>query len=205
MCQFWRGHWEEAPENFEIAIRINRERPTGYFVWGNYFMVLAYAGAARALRLLEEKRDTLPPPRPINRVGSWIALMRVIEGFAMLGRREEAAELYPLAKAAIETGTVIEFFSTQMPQIPAGIAAACGEQWDAAEQHYQTALQQSQELPHKMAQPEVRRWYSRMLIDRAAPGDLDKARTLLAEAKDMYQRIGMPRHVEMAREMSKEI
>ena len=205
LCQFWRGHWEDAPENFEISLRIDRERPTPFFPWGNYFMVLAYAGDPRALRLFEERRSTMPRPRPVNHCGSWVALMRVIEGFAMLGRREEAAELYPLAKAAIETGTVIEFFSTQMPQIPAGIAAACGEQWDAAEQHYQTALRQSQELPHKMAQPEVRRWYSRMLIDRAAPGDLDKARTLLAEAKDMYQRIGMPRHVEMTQKMAKEI
>ena len=47
-------------------------------------------------------------------------------------------------------------------------------------------------------QPEVRRWYARMLIDRDAPGDRAKARELLTEAIAMYRRIGMPKHVEMA-------
>ncbi len=42
-----------------------------------------------------------------------------------------------------------------------------------------------------------------MLIDRNASGDRDKARTLLGEAIDMYQQIGMPRHLEMANELLK--
>jgi hypothetical protein len=33
------------------------------------------------------------------------------------------------------------------------------------------------------------------------PGGRDKARTLLGEAVEMYQTIGMPRHVEMAEEL----
>ena len=44
----------------------------------------------------------------------------------------------------------------------------------------------------------MRRWYARMLIDRAAPGDRDKAWRLLTEAIAMHRRIGMPKHVEMA-------
>ena len=36
-----------------------------------------------------------------------------------------------------------------------------------------------------------------MLIDRAAPGDREKAQTLLREALESYQRIGMPRHVDL--------
>jgi hypothetical protein len=36
-----------------------------------------------------------------------------------------------------------------------------------------------------------------MLIDRVAPGDREKAQTLLSEALESYERIGMPRHVEM--------
>ncbi len=83
----------------------------------------------------------------------------------------------------------------------AGIAAACGEQWDVAQEHYETALKQAHDLPHKIAQPEVRRWYARMLLDRHADGDRDKARTLLGEAIEMYQTIGMPKHVEMAEEL----
>ena len=41
-----------------------------------------------------------------------------------------------------------------------------------------------------------------MLIDRNAPGDRDKARTLLSEAVEMYRTIGMPKHLEMVAKMS---
>jgi hypothetical protein len=36
-----------------------------------------------------------------------------------------------------------------------------------------------------------------MLLDRAAPGDREKAQTLLDEALESYTQIGMPRHIEM--------
>ena len=59
-------------------------------------------------------------------------------------------------------------------------------------------MRQAHELPVVIEQPEVRRWYARMLIDRDGPGDRAKARELLAEAVAMYRKIGMPKHVEMA-------
>ena len=40
-----------------------------------------------------------------------------------------------------------------------------------------------------------------MLLDRRQPGDEDRARELLDEAIVMYEEIGMPRHLEMAREI----
>ena len=67
-----------------------------------------------------------------------------------------------------------------------------------AAEHYQTALRQAHELPVVIEQPEVRRWYASMLIDRDASGDRDKARELLNESITMYRRLGMPKHVEMA-------
>ena len=61
-------------------------------------------------------------------------------------------------------------------------------------------------------QPEARRWYARMLLDRAqtgarpgdAPGDRETARRLLTEAIEMYRGIGMPKHVEMAEALLRE-
>ncbi|MDP7340698.1 MAG: hypothetical protein QGI10_14370 [Vicinamibacterales bacterium] len=50
-------------------------------------------------------------------------------------------------------------------------------------------------------QPETRRWYARMLLDRNGAGDKDKARTLLDEAIEMYGTLGMPRHHDMAKGM----
>ncbi len=83
----------------------------------------------------------------------------------------------------------------------AGIAAAAGEQWEQAEQHFETALRQAHEIPHRIEQPEVRRWYARMLIDRDAPGDREKAHKLLAEAIESYRQIGMPKHLELAEKL----
>jgi len=40
-----------------------------------------------------------------------------------------------------------------------------------------------------------------MLIDRAAPGDREKAQTLLGEALESYTQIGMPRHIEMTQKL----
>jgi hypothetical protein len=37
-----------------------------------------------------------------------------------------------------------------------------------------------------------------MLLERAAPGDGEQARALLAEAIEGYRRIGMPKHEVMA-------
>ena len=85
------------------------------------------------------------------------------------------------------------------------MAVAAGGQWDKAEEHYQTALRQAHELPVVIEQPEVRRWYARMLIDRDGPGDRDKARELLTEAVAMYRRISMPKHVEMAEALLSEL
>ena len=56
-------------------------------------------------------------------------------------------------------------------------------------------------MPDKIVQPEVRRWYATMLIERSAVGDQDKARTLLGEAIEMYRAIGMPKHLEMVEGM----
>jgi tetratricopeptide (TPR) repeat protein len=85
------------------------------------------------------------------------------------------------------------------------MAAAAGGQWEKAEEHYQKALRQAHELPIVMEQPEVRRWYARMLIDRDAPGDRDKARQLLTEAIEGYRRIGMPKHIDVAEALLGEV
>lgn len=60
-------------------------------------------------------------------------------------------------------------------------------------------------MSDKIAQPEVRRWYAAMLIERHADDDRDKARTLLGEAIEMYRTIGMPKHLEMAEGMLQRI
>ena len=66
-----------------------------------------------------------------------------------------------------------------------------------AEEHFQIALQQAESFTIALEQAEIRRFHAVMLIDRAAPGDREKAETLLGGALETYARIGMPRHSEM--------
>ena len=44
-----------------------------------------------------------------------------------------------------------------------------------------------------------------MLIERDAPGDRDKAFRLLTEAIATYRQVGMPKHVEVAERMLREV
>ena len=80
-----------------------------------------------------------------------------------------------------------------------GAAAAAARQWEAAEEHFQIAMQQAESYPCRLEEADIRRFHAMMLMDRAAPGDREKAQTLLNEALDCYTRIGMPGHAEMTR------
>ncbi|MEE8386213.1 MAG: tetratricopeptide repeat protein, partial [Dehalococcoidia bacterium] len=198
-AHFWSGRWEQALESFEEAVRLE---PPGVYTGCDcaaLFVGQAYAqNRNAALAMLKEKRDNLPVPGEANPRGAWEMLLAAVEGLAVLGERDEASELYFQAVEAIGTEAIISYYGFRLLQKTAGIAAACGGQWEKAEKHYETALRQAHELPHKIEQPEVRRWYARMLLDRGQPGDRDKARELLTEAIAMYRKIGMPKHVEMA-------
>jgi len=98
----------------------------------------------------------------------------------------------------MDAGHVVEVTFPVLIARLAGIAAASGRQWDVAVERFETALRQAHEIPFIIEQPEVRRWYADMLIERGAPGDVEKARHLLAEAIEMYRMIGMPRHIGLA-------
>jgi len=82
-------------------------------------------------------------------------------------------------------------------QTVAGIAAAAARHWEAAEDHFQAALEQAESIPHRLEQAEIRRFHAMMLMDRAGRGDRQDARRLLGEARATYTRIEMPRHIEM--------
>jgi tetratricopeptide (TPR) repeat protein len=150
------------------------------------------------LTTLRLQRGGLPSPGEPATYGSTVMLAAVVEGLAILGEGRRTSELYPQVLDFMEKGVKIIHPHMRLVETLAGIAAAAGRQWQKAEEHYQRALNYADELPHRIEQPEVRRWYARMLLDRDAPGDRETARRLLTEAVAMYRKIGMPKHVEMA-------
>ncbi len=204
-ARFLRGRWQEALQSFHDGTRLEPPGILAGQAWAGLFLVKAYAGDRdAALAMLEQRRDKLPRRGQASTFGAWEMLFGVVEGLAVLGERHEAADLYPLVLQAIDTGTLTFWYRGPLHTY-AGMAAAAGGQWEKAEEHYQTALRQAHELPVAIEQPEVRRWYARMLIDRNGPGDRDKARQLLTEAIATYRQIGMPNHVGMAEAMLGEV
>jgi hypothetical protein len=97
----------------------------------------------------------------------------------------------------VDTGAVMLWPICRFAQTIAGIAAAAAHDWDTAEDHFRTALQQAESFPHHLEQAEIRRFHAMTLIDRAAPGDRQRARQMLTDARETYTRIGMRRHSEI--------
>ena len=203
LARFFLGDWTKARADFRHADRLV---PAASW-WGRWMpsvllLTQAYAGERDALEPLRACQSDVLAIGDDSPMGTWQTIPNVVEGLATLGQLSLAADCYGAVRKALDRGTMIAI-GLQLWQMIAGVAAGAGEQWDVAEPHFEAAMRQAHGVPHRTAQPEVRRWYARMLLDRKGTGDRDKARTLLGEAVEMYQTLGMPRHLEMAREMLK--
>ncbi len=203
LVHFWAGRWDDAVAPIERGVELELVAgPTRGQASGHGIRLAAYRGEKEnALAMLEERIEHLPRAGRPNTFGSWTLMTCAVESLAVLGERARAADFYEVALDAIETGAIISMEGSKLLESVAGIAAACGEQWDVAERHFETALRQAHELPHVIEQPEVRRWWAWMLLEREAAGDRERARELLSEAITMYRDIGMPKHLEIAEGM----
>ena len=204
-AHFCSGDWAGARSEFRDADRLI---PSESFFGGMMPSVItltrAYAGDHDALAPLQAYRSEILAIGEDAKIGTWQMVPNVVEALATLGHLSLVADCYVHVRKALDKGTVIAI-NLQLWQMVAGIAAGAGEQWDVAQAHFETALRQAHDLPHKTARPEVRRWYAQMLLDRNGAGDRDKARTLLGEAVEMYRTLGMPKHLEMAERMFEEL
>jgi tetratricopeptide (TPR) repeat protein len=195
---FFRGNWTSALFHAQTSRRLGPGSPIEGFSVGTLFRQLAYAGDRNgAFAVLDENRALLPLSGQSNTGGSWFMLWLVIEGLVMLGEHSPAGELYRLVCELVDTGAVALWPICRFTRTIAGMAAAAARQWEAAEAHFQIAMQQAESFPYRLEQAEIRRFHAMMLMDRAAPGDRERGQTLLREALDSYTSIGMPRHSEM--------
>jgi predicted ATPase len=198
LVHFLRGNWANALHHAQASSQLEAENFLRGAGVGTLFRQLAYAGdKTGASTMLCEKRPWLPRSGRPNTMGSWWMLVQVIEGLVMLGEQVQAGQFYPLARELVDTGAVVFWPIFRFTHTVAGMAAAAAHQWESAEHHFQAALQQAQSIPHRLEQAEIRRFHAMMLIDRAFPGDHERARTLLYEAMENYQHIGVPRHGEI--------
>ncbi|MCA1845558.1 MAG: hypothetical protein LC792_20675, partial [Actinobacteria bacterium] len=199
--RFLAGNWDGARAPFEEAVALDPPSCLNGLPRALLFEYLAYIGDRRAaLALLDDVEDNrLPTAGQPNGWGKWTMLLSAVEGLYVLGERDRAAGLYELVVECIDlTRTVCPNYNDmRLPQRAAGIAAAAGRRWDDAEEHYRTALRQASELPHLPEAAHTRRFFAAMLLERNGPGDEAEAATLVAEARDLYHRMGMPEHAAM--------
>ena len=191
------GGVSAAWDNFEEAVRLE---PVGCYTGydqGQQLLGMAYAGEEVDDARMAHLKKLLPRSGAETGTGTKAVLLCLVEALAVMGRPDDAAELYPLMQEKLDPEMVFLFDLGPIEKV-AGIAASCGQQWPQAEAHFEKSLRQVHEIPHRIEQPEVRRWYARMLLDRDGTGDAEKARHLLNEALAAYKELGMPKHVEMA-------
>jgi hypothetical protein len=179
-------------------------RPTATAHWfgmhdGFLFMLLAHMGQREeAFALLDEVGHALPVGGRASSIGSWNLAVLVREGVAVLGDAERARVLQPLMTEALATGTLMRQFDGALLERVAAMVAATAGLREEAETHFETALRQTERLPHVMERLHVSHHYGRFLMHRRSMADRMRSQTLLREAVDGYRRIGMPRHAAMA-------
>jgi len=199
----WRGDTEEAERELAMATELE---PEAAFA-GQSAAILAIHQALRGrdedvLALWEARKERLPVAGRVNSLGSWNMMFGFTEALYLIGRREEAAALYPLILEALELDTDWVTFDCRPIRTRAAIAAAAGGRWAEAEEHYRAALEAAEKLPNLIEQADLRRLRAQMLLERDEPGDRELARDLLKEAAAAYGDMGMPWHVELARSIS---
>ena len=201
LAAFLRGDWDDAGGYFEQAFASEPPGALAGLDRAPLFEFLAYSGnRERALELLDEAGDNhLPAPGQHNTWGRWAMLASAVEGLFVLGERERAGSYYDLVVECIELTGVVFPTSTdcRLLERVAGIAATAARCWDDADGHFRTALRQAEELPHQPEAAHTRRFFAEMLLERDGPGDRAEATELIAEAKDLYRRMGMAKHFTM--------
>jgi hypothetical protein len=71
------------------------------------------------------------------------------------------------------------------------------------QQHFQAVLHQPHDVPQGMQQAEMRRWYARMLMERNAAGDRNKARAAHGSYRGLPPH--RPKHQDMAQALPGEV
>lgn len=197
---FVKGRWDDA---LTFADRSSSyERGVGHGHLGRLVLLNAYLGDREAsIAAFERLRPLFPQANDPSYVGMWDSFLAAIEGMAVLGERERVADLYEVAVEAQRWAKLFRGWDYRLISSVVGMAATCAGRWDEAEEYFKKAVDIADGLPYPLEQPEARRFYAWMLLQRARNGDHDRACRLLDEAIGGYQRIGMPAHEALARSM----
>jgi class 3 adenylate cyclase/tetratricopeptide (TPR) repeat protein len=209
LCLGLAAHWRGDAERAEAELRraVNLEPAGAYSGSSTSILVrhLAHSGhAEEAWAIYQSARPTLPSPDQVNSNGAWSCLFGLVEALYLCGFRDDAAALSPLVEKALERGPDWISFDGRLVRTRAGVAAAAGGCWEAAERHFAVAQQHAKRIQNRLEETDLRRLRARMLLDRDGPGDRTEAAELLGEALINYRRFGMPSYAAEAEQMLRE-
>jgi tetratricopeptide (TPR) repeat protein len=152
---------------------------------------------AQALETLEDLVANDFAALPVDAM--WLVSMGLLaEAASAIGHTQSAARLY--ARLLAYEGRV----AVSYPEISTGAVARClgllaftEQRWDAAETHFEHALELNGRIGARPWLVRTQRDYARMLAARRAAGDSAKARALLSKARATAKALGIPEvHVE---------
>ena len=109
-----------------------------------------------------------------------------------LGRTDRAARIYDKLLPYADRNAV-GYPETAVGSVarPLGVLAAMTRRWDEAERHFTSALEMNARMGARPWHAHTQHDYARALIDRAEPGDPDRALELLSAALVTYRELDM--------------
>jgi tetratricopeptide (TPR) repeat protein len=199
--QFCQGRWEEAEVNLVRGLEYAQPWTWTPSYPALIFLMRAYLGhREEAMAMLPSLEADLPALAGGHPLGAWALAMSVTEGLWMLGERKRAHALYPIVAEPARRGARALYGSRLVDAI-AGLSAAAGREWDAAEEHFELALAEARRTHNQVEEADTLRFRGMMLLDRGADHDVEAARDDLQAAIELYELIGMPRHLALAGEL----
>jgi tetratricopeptide (TPR) repeat protein len=197
LAAFRRGAWDEAINHLASSRQLERaDRVSGYL--GLHFLTLAYKGAWReALELIDDSRRWFPVPGRVSSLAEWNLGAAAIEALAIIGEWDAAAALYAIAAGALDSGRLMRGPDLRFHTTLAGVAAACGQEWERSACHFEEALRLAQEMPMALERLDASRFYGWMLLYQGRPGDGGRARALLSDALEGYRELVMEGHARL--------
>jgi class 3 adenylate cyclase/tetratricopeptide (TPR) repeat protein len=196
-----RGRLDEALEWFEKSVAV--ALPSSFAPQDWAFVAVNHALAGRGedcRRAIADWIDTVTGAVGAWTIGKVTLALGLGDACAILGLAEEAAALLPAVRDLVEPYHQRLWDGAFASRVAAMTAATIGE-WDVATELFELALGDLEVHRNVFERPRIDHWYGKMLLDRGRSEDRDRAHNLIGSALDEYERMGMPVHADMAREL----
>jgi tRNA A-37 threonylcarbamoyl transferase component Bud32/tetratricopeptide (TPR) repeat protein len=164
------------------------------------FSGTALVGRVEAARtLFADVESWLPVVGKRNITAAWTVLDASVPGLMLTEDVIRCGTLYPSCVSYLNTGAIADWSIVPgNPQTVAGIGAHAAGLRDRARDHFETAIHQADELPHRLLQPTARYWYGRLLVDDPHPAEQARGRAMIEAAATDFRSLEMVTYASLA-------